>query len=120
MILLFCSYFSTHLEKCVESPGQLGQLLKKSERKLHMYVVYCQNKPVSEYIVSENINYFNEIREKFKHKLGICDLLIKPIQRLTKYSLLIKDILKNTERAGILDEISSLEDALHVMTVSRV
>lgn len=34
-----------------------------------MYVVYCQNKPVSEHIVSEHLAYFDEIRQKLKHKL---------------------------------------------------
>lgn len=34
-----------------------------------MYVVYCQNKPVSEHIVSEHLGYFDEIRQKLKHKL---------------------------------------------------
>lgn len=28
------------------------------ERRLHMYVVYCQNKPKSEYIVAEYDSYF--------------------------------------------------------------
>jgi triple functional domain protein len=38
-----------------------------------MYVVYCQNKPVSEYIVSEHLSYFDEIRQKLKHKLLVSD-----------------------------------------------
>lgn len=31
------------------------------ERRLHMYVVYCQNKPKSEHIVSEYIETFFEV-----------------------------------------------------------
>lgn len=49
----------------------MGPLIKRSERKLHMYVVYCQNKPVSEHIVSEHMNYFDEIRNKLGHKLVV-------------------------------------------------
>lgn len=33
------------------------------ERRLHMYVVYCQNKPKSEYIVSEYIETFFEVSD---------------------------------------------------------
>lgn len=83
-----------------------------------MYVVYCKNKPVSEYIVSEYIEtYFEELRNKLGHKLQICDLLIKPVQRIMKYQLLLKDILKYTERAGLEDEIASLRGALDIMTI---
>lgn len=34
------------------------------ERRLHMYIVYCQNKPKSEHIVSEYIDTFFEVRAK--------------------------------------------------------
>lgn len=33
-------------------------ILLPQERRLHMYVVYCQNKPRSEYIVAEYEAYF--------------------------------------------------------------
>lgn len=65
------SYFLKHLQNCIENPRELGPLIKRSERKLHMYVVYCQNKPVSEHIVSEHMNYFDEIRNKLGHKLVV-------------------------------------------------
>lgn len=55
------SFFLKALEHCLERPQELGPLFKKYERKLHMYVVYCQNKPVSEYIVSEHIDTYFEV-----------------------------------------------------------
>lgn len=83
-----------------------------------MYVVYCKNKPVSEYIVSEHIEtYFEELRVKLGHKLQLCDLLIKPVQRIMKYQLLLRDILKYTERAGLMSEVEPLKRALEVMIV---
>ena len=113
-----CSVFLKSLLKCLDNPTELGNLFKRYERKLHMYVVYCKNKPVSEYIVSEYLEtYFEELRIKLKHKLQICDLLIKPVQRIMKYQLLLKDVLKYTERAGLVDEIDTLRAALEVMTV---
>lgn len=36
-------------------------LLFIQERKLNMYVVYCQNKPKSEHIVSEYIDTYFEV-----------------------------------------------------------
>lgn len=55
------SFFLKALERCLERPEELGPLFKRYERKLHMYVVYCQNKPVSEYIVSEYIDTYFEV-----------------------------------------------------------
>lgn len=62
--VVFCncfSFFLKALEKCTEHPEELGPLFKRYERKLYMYVVYCQNKPVSEYIVSEYIDTYFEV-----------------------------------------------------------
>lgn len=82
-----------------------------------MYVVYCKNKPVSEYIVSEHENYFDELRSILGQKLQICDLLIKPVQRMMKYQLLLKDVLKYTERAGLAAEAEALRQAYEIMIV---
>lgn len=42
------------------------------ERRLHMYVVYCQNKPKSEFIVAEYDSYF-EVR----HNLYYCNRVLQ-------------------------------------------
>lgn len=83
-----------------------------------MYVVYCKNKPVSEYIVSEHLEtYFEELRIKLGQKLQLCDLLIKPVQRIMKYQLLLKDVLKYTERAGLTSEAEQLRAAYEIMII---
>ncbi|XP_054274180.1 triple functional domain protein-like isoform X3 [Macrosteles quadrilineatus] len=110
--------FLKGLERCIQYPEELGPLFKRYERKLLMYVVYCQNKPVSEYIVSEYIDtYFEELRQKLGHKLQLCDLLIKPVQRIMKYQLLLRDLYKYTERAHLTTEMETLRQATHVMQV---
>lgn len=63
---------------------KLGPLIKKSERKLRMYVIYCQNKPVSEHIVAEHLGYFEEIRIKLKHKLVVSIEHILKLSRLSE------------------------------------
>lgn len=45
-------------------------------------------------------------------------MLIKPVQRIMKYELLIKDILKHTKRAGLTAEGDELKRALDIMKVS--
>lgn len=48
-----------------------------------------------------------------KQRFSIADLLIKPVQRIMKYHLLLKDILKYTERAG--EPTDTLLAAMEVM-----
>lgn len=110
--------FLKNLESCIDKPIELGLLFKKYDRKFQMYVVYCQNKPKSEYIVSEYIDtYFEEIRLKLGFKLRLTDLLIKPIQRLTKYHMLLEAIVKYSQRAGCTEEAEALSKAFLVMTI---
>uniref|UniRef100_A0A3Q1H4G0 Rho guanine nucleotide exchange factor 25 n=1 Tax=Anabas testudineus TaxID=64144 RepID=A0A3Q1H4G0_ANATE len=107
-------YFLGELEKCVGDPDSLAQLFIKHERRLHMYVVYCQNKPKSEHIVSEYIEtYFEDLRQQLGHRLQLNDLLIKPVQRIMKYQLLLKDFLKYYSKAG--RDVEELERAVEVM-----
>ncbi|XP_045884826.1 rho guanine nucleotide exchange factor 25 isoform X1 [Micropterus dolomieu] len=107
-------YFLGELEKCVVEPDSLAHLFIKHERRLHMYVVYCQNKPKSEHIVSEYIEtYFEDLRQQLGHRLQLNDLLIKPVQRIMKYQLLLKDFLKYYRKAG--RDVEELQSAVEVM-----
>ncbi|NWY92780.1 KALRN protein, partial [Loxia curvirostra] len=106
-------FFLGELEKCLQEPERLAQLFIKHERRLHMYVVYCQNKPRSEYIVAEYETYFEEVQQEISQRLTISDFLIKPIQRITKYQLLLKDFLRYSEKAGL--ECSEIEKAVELM-----
>ncbi|XP_074605123.1 uncharacterized protein LOC141858316 [Brevipalpus obovatus] len=111
-------FFLNELIKCLEESNRLGLLFKRYERRLNMYVVYCQNKSKSEYIVSEYLDtYFEDVRQKLGHKLQLPDLLIKPIQRIMKYQLLLNDILKHTEKAGLTEELDNLRRAVHIMHI---
>ncbi|VEN44694.1 unnamed protein product, partial [Callosobruchus maculatus] len=112
------NFFLKSLQQAIENPIELASLFKRYERKLQMYVIYCKNKHVSEYIVSEYLDtYFEELRVHLGHKLQLCDLLIKPVQRIMKYQLMLKDILKYTERAGLTTEIEPLRAAYKIMVV---
>uniref|UniRef100_A0A665UPL2 Trio Rho guanine nucleotide exchange factor b n=1 Tax=Echeneis naucrates TaxID=173247 RepID=A0A665UPL2_ECHNA len=109
-------FFLGELEKCLEDPDRLAPLFVKQERRLHMYIVYCQNKPKSEHIVSEYIDtYFEDLKQRLGHRLQVTDLLIKPVQRIMKYQLLLKDLLKVSKKAGV--ETTELEKAVEVMCV---
>uniref|UniRef100_A0AAY4EBG9 non-specific serine/threonine protein kinase n=1 Tax=Denticeps clupeoides TaxID=299321 RepID=A0AAY4EBG9_9TELE len=104
-------FFVGELEKCLDDHELLPQLFIKHERRLYMYVVYCQNKPKSEYIVAEYDSYFDQ---DINSRLTISDYLIKPIQRITKYQLLLKDFLKYSSKAGM--DCQDIEKAVNLMS----
>uniref|UniRef100_A0A915NG55 DH domain-containing protein n=1 Tax=Meloidogyne floridensis TaxID=298350 RepID=A0A915NG55_9BILA len=91
---------------------------REKERRLHtFYVKYCQNKPKSDFLVSQD-NFEQllfDVKDRLGHKVSINDLLIKPVQRITKYQLMLSDILKYTHRAN--DRAEVLERAHDVMRV---
>uniref|UniRef100_A0A672IPS9 Kalirin RhoGEF kinase a n=1 Tax=Salarias fasciatus TaxID=181472 RepID=A0A672IPS9_SALFA len=103
-------FFVGELGKCLDDHQLLPELFIKHERRLHMYVIYCQNKPKSEFIVAEYDGYF-DVRES---RLTISDFLIKPIQRITKYQLLLKDFLKYSSKAGM--DCEQIEKAVDLMS----
>ncbi|XP_068612674.1 kalirin-like [Brachionichthys hirsutus] len=108
-------FFLVELERCVQNHDLLADLFIRHERRLHMYVVYCQNKPRSEFIVIEYENFFEEIQHEISCRMSISDYLIKPIQRITKYQLLLKDFLKYTSKAGL--DCEEMEKAVELMSL---
>ena len=106
--------FSPELEKCLSEPSSyIGQLFVKYEHRFQMYVKYCENKPKSEYIVSEHDQFFEELRIKLNQKLNIQDLLIKPVQRIMKYQLMLKEIKKYMDKEG--KDCKTIDKAIEIM-----
>ncbi|KAM3969030.1 LOW QUALITY PROTEIN: trio Rho guanine nucleotide exchange factor [Aphomia sociella] len=102
------------LQDCMAKPELLGDLFRRFlEKRMFLYEAYCRNKPVSEFIVSENELYFQDLRHKLGQKLQLGDLLIKPIQRIQKYHLLVNKIYAYSEQAGVSPHIlEMLRDAV--------
>jgi hypothetical protein len=59
------------------------------------------------------ILYLQEVQNKHELREGIDSYLIKPVQRITKYQLLLRELKKTGEKAGM--ETGNLEKALQVM-----
>ncbi|XP_059427564.1 kalirin RhoGEF kinase b isoform X1 [Carassius carassius] len=108
-------FFLCELEKCLQDHDRLAELFIKHERRLHMYVIYCQNKPRSEFVVAEYDGFFEELQQEVNSRLSISDYLIKPIQRITKYQLLLKDFLKYSTKAGL--DCKEIEKAVELMSL---
>ena len=91
--------FLKDLENCQETPGQVGRCFVARKEEFQMYSHYCQNKPQSEALrrdVGDNNAFFKECQKRLSHKLPLGAYLLKPVQRITKYQLLLKEMLKYT------------------------
>uniref|UniRef100_A0A8D0HEU5 MCF.2 cell line derived transforming sequence n=1 Tax=Sphenodon punctatus TaxID=8508 RepID=A0A8D0HEU5_SPHPU len=73
--------------------------------------------------------FFQECQRKLEHKLGLDSYLLKPVQRLTKYQLLLKELLKySTSCDGVqelqealvamLDLLKSVNDSMHQISIT--
>ncbi|VVC45689.1 Guanine-nucleotide dissociation stimulator, CDC24, conserved site,Dbl homology (DH) domain,PH domain- [Cinara cedri] len=107
--------FLSAVEECATQPHLFGKLFQKYKRKLHMYVIYCWNKSCSDLIMINSSSYFEKIRIELGYKLQLSDILIKPIQRIMKYKLLLEEMLKYTKRAGLTNEIEMFQVAIEIM-----
>ncbi|XP_060105859.1 proto-oncogene DBL isoform X4 [Heteronotia binoei] len=123
--------FLHNLESCLESPERVGYCFLERREDFQMYEKYCQNKPRSESLwrqCAESL-FFQECQRKLEHKLGLDSYLLKPVQRLTKYQLLLKELLKySTSCEGVqelqealvamLDLLKSVNDSMHQISIT--
>ena len=92
---LQCSVLLPKLLECESDPANLGDVFISSREQLLMYVTYCQNKAASDTLYHEFTAFFEEVRAQLKDRLELPDYLIMPVQRITKYTLLLHDFHKS-------------------------
>uniref|UniRef100_A0A3B3X9Q1 MCF.2 cell line derived transforming sequence a n=1 Tax=Poecilia mexicana TaxID=48701 RepID=A0A3B3X9Q1_9TELE len=127
----FHSVFLQDLEGCLEAPETVGACFLHLKESFQMYEMYCQNKPRSEALWRQfsDCAFFQECQKKLEHKLGLDSYLLKPVQRLTKYQLLLKELLKyspdcegTSELQGaltaMLDLLKSVNDSMHQIAIT--
>lgn len=82
-----------------------------------LYSYYCQNIPRSERLreqIQSEPQFLAACQQKLGHKLPLAAYLLKPVQRITKYQLLLKDLLKYSDEPSCCSE---LQEALDCMLV---
>uniref|UniRef100_A0A3B4B010 Uncharacterized protein n=1 Tax=Periophthalmus magnuspinnatus TaxID=409849 RepID=A0A3B4B010_9GOBI len=111
----FHSVFLQDLEACLETPEAVGACFLERKDCFQMYECYCHNKPHSDALWRQfsDCVFFQECQKKLEHKLGLDSYLLKPVQRLTKYQLLLKELLKYCSTGS--EGTSDLQEALNAM-----
>lgn len=107
--------FLRELESCQDQPSLVGATFIMKSNEFEMYATYCKNKPSSEALRLDYINlpFFKECQEKLGHLLPLSAYLLKPVQRITKYQLLLREMMKLTLRNSTAYD--DLEKALETM-----
>ncbi|XP_048035308.1 proto-oncogene DBL isoform X2 [Megalobrama amblycephala] len=123
--------FLQDLESCLESPERVGARFLERKENFQVYERYCQNKPRSDALwrqCSDSV-FIQECKRKVDHKLGLDSYLLKPVQRLTKYQLLLKELLKHSSNSqyaselqgalnAMLDLLKSVNDSMHQIAIT--
>uniref|UniRef100_A0A3P9JDN0 Guanine nucleotide exchange factor DBS n=1 Tax=Oryzias latipes TaxID=8090 RepID=A0A3P9JDN0_ORYLA len=126
----FIAFFPGEHSTCINlSCGRFFFLVQMKD--LQIYEAYCQNKPRSESLWRQcsDCAFFQECQKKLEHKLGLDSYLLKPVQRITKYQLLLKELLKYSKGcdgsndlqealSSILGILKAVNDSMHLIAIT--
>jgi len=93
--------FSQGLGEVLHDPEKLKAFLLKKEPIIKdRYESYCVNKPKSECVVKEYDRYFRQLQQRLEMDMSLADLLLKPLQMLTRYHMFFEDLARLSEKGG--------------------
>ncbi|XP_039516813.1 pleckstrin homology domain-containing family G member 4B-like isoform X2 [Pimephales promelas] len=88
-------FFLKDLEICAHSPLSISSCFLQHEEQFGMYALYSKNKPRSDaLLISHGNSFFKNKQVELGDKMDLASYLLKPIQRMSKYALLLKDLIK--------------------------
>ncbi|XP_067626834.1 rho guanine nucleotide exchange factor 25 isoform X2 [Eurosta solidaginis] len=71
------------------------------KNEFYCYVIFMMNKKTSMQLRQENREWLQSWQNKINDKLGIDSFLVQPIQRLTRYPLLLQQFISEFYKSGI-------------------
>ncbi|XP_051985785.1 quattro isoform X2 [Xyrauchen texanus] len=91
-------HFLKELELCLKEPFCVGRCFLKHKENFGLYALYSKNKPRSETMLIEHgKEFFKQKQQVLGDKMDLSSYLLKPVQRISKYSLLLQDMLRECE-----------------------
>ncbi|XP_076286160.1 uncharacterized protein LOC143211916 isoform X2 [Lasioglossum baleicum] len=113
-------HFLRELEQCEQSPMNVGQCFLRHEKKFYLYALYNKNKPNSDSLMAEyGTVFFKQKQLELGDKMDLASYLLKPVQRMGKYALLLQQLVKAgtdlSEQMSGKEEKDEKEDGLKPM-----
>ncbi|XP_018347262.1 PREDICTED: uncharacterized protein LOC108751526 isoform X1 [Trachymyrmex septentrionalis] len=113
-------HFLRELEQCEQSPMLVGQCFLRHEKKFYLYALYNKNKPNSDSLMAEyGTSFFKQKQLELGDKMDLASYLLKPVQRMGKYALLLQQLVKAgtdlSEQLSGKEEKEEKEDSMKPM-----
>ncbi|XP_036591401.1 pleckstrin homology domain-containing family G member 3 isoform X4 [Trichosurus vulpecula] len=108
------------LDSCNYDPVAVANCFVERSQEFDIYTQYCNNYPNSVAALTEcmrdkhQAKFFRDQQEVLKHSLPLGSFLLKPVQRILKYHLLLQEIAKHFDEEE--DGFEMVEDAIDTMT----
>nr|XP_033332725.1 uncharacterized protein LOC117224128 isoform X1 [Megalopta genalis] len=126
-IFEFNSQFLQEIEKCGLDPVCMANTFIKHNSGFKVYTEYCTNYPRTVSVLTdlmsqeEAANAFRERQAALRHALPLGSFLLKPVQRILKYHLLLENLSKEygadyDSREDEAEGRKAIEAALDAMT----
>ncbi|XP_011909190.1 PREDICTED: pleckstrin homology domain-containing family G member 3 isoform X7 [Cercocebus atys] len=108
------------LDSCNCDPVAVASCFVERSQEFDIYTQYCNNYPNSVAALTEcmrdkqQAKFFRDRQELLQHSLPLGSYLLKPVQRILKYHLLLQEIAKHFDEEE--DGFEVVEDAIDTMT----
>ncbi|MEQ2254588.1 hypothetical protein ILYODFUR_005322 [Ilyodon furcidens] len=87
-------YFLPELEACERQPAMVARCFLRHGESFGLYALYSKNKPQSDaLILHRRHDIFKKKQQELGDLMDLSSYLLRPIQRISKYSLLLQDML---------------------------
>uniref|UniRef100_A0A3Q3IJQ2 protein-glutamine gamma-glutamyltransferase n=1 Tax=Monopterus albus TaxID=43700 RepID=A0A3Q3IJQ2_MONAL len=87
-------YFLPELEACQGEPAMVARCFLRHSESFGLYALYSKNKPQSDaLILHRRHDIFKKKQQELEDMMDLSSYLLRPIQRISKYSLLLQDML---------------------------
>lgn len=83
-----------------------------------LYSFYCQNIPRSDRLRETLVDthlFLQECQKRLGHKLPLGAYLLKPVQRITKYKLLLENLLSSSDSGSCTKELQKALDCMLIV-----
>ncbi|XP_053574673.1 uncharacterized protein KIAA1755 homolog [Bombina bombina] len=85
--------FLQELTGCRRDPCHVGRCFLKHKEQFGLYAFYSKNKPQSDHLLQDHgLVFFKRKQQELGDKMDLSSYLLKPIQRISKYNLLLQDM----------------------------
>ncbi|XP_077942208.1 puratrophin-1 isoform X2 [Gasterosteus aculeatus] len=88
-------FFLRELEACWRHPLRVPHCFIRHKDQFSLYALYSKNKPKSDALLAHHGNsFFRRKQVELGDKMDLSSYLLKPVQRMSKYALLLTDLIK--------------------------